>query len=380
MKKIYIALLLVIGVFGLVSCGEEPVVEDGSDYYVLPDLNGKSRQEIVEVMERNEQAYEIQEFDQENELYSNKFIMYQNYDTGDIVSKSDVVEVLIYPEFTGARTLFELPDLEGFTKDEVLALFEEAGVNITVSIKYPITPESEGYFANYGSGYEAGDIFYLTSYLPVVVYEIEDVSEYYFPIEMEYDGPLLSDIYQDIDPIDPRGGYFEVTLKYASDGDTAVFNYPQEVYDAIISSAKSTRFLNMDTEETFSGGEEEWGKSGSVYTKTLLESAESIILQTDPGDALTGTYGRLLAWIWIKLPGEDEYFLLNYMVVKQGLAQVKYEFGAGLDLSYGDHTYNEWMHIAEDYAKLHDLGQWGPLKDYYWDYQNDEPFYERWHD
>jgi hypothetical protein len=60
------------------------------------------------------------------------------------------------------------------------------------------------------------------------------------------------------------------------------------------------------------------------------------------------------------------------------LAQVKYEFGAGLDLTYGNYTYNEWMHIAEDYAKLNELGQWSELLDYYWDYQNDQPDYTRW--
>ena len=97
------------------------------------------------------------------------------------------------------------------------------------------------------------------------------------------------------------------------------------------------------------------------------------MLQTDPGDNLLGTYGRLLAWIWVKLPGEDEFFLLNYMVVKQGLARVMYEFGAGETISYGDYTYNEWMHIAEDYAIDNDLGQWSDLLDPYWDYENDSP-------
>ena len=253
------------------------------------------------------------------------------------------------------------------------------GINVSFTEEITTDETLDGLFYEYGSLYGEGDSFYITSTLPIVVYALEEPTDiYYWPVEMEYDGPLLQDIYEDIDPIDPRGGYFEVDLYYCSDGDTAVFDYPTNIYNAIISGAKSTRFLNMDTEETYSDEEEEWGKPGSVYTCDLLESAESIILQTDPGDALTGRYGRLLAWVWIKLPGENEYFLLNYMVVKQGLAQVKYELGAGLDLSYGENTYNAWMHIAEDYAVNNGLGQWGDLLDYYWDYENDRPFYSRW--
>ncbi len=173
-----------------------------------------------------------------------------------------------------------------------------------------------------------------------------------------------------IDPVDPRGGYFEVTLINCIDGDTAKFNYPQIIYDAIPNFSNNTRFLNMDTEETY-GTPEEWGKPGSNYTCDLLTSAESIVLQTDPNDGLIDNedYRRLLAWIWVQLPGEEEYYLLNYMVVVQGLAQVKYEFGSGETISYGDYTYNEWMHIAEDYAIENNLGQFGNLLDPYWNYE-----------
>ena len=305
--------------------------------------------------------------------------MYVNFDTGDIVNKSDEVEILVYPDFTGIRTFIYLPDLKGLDQDQIIDYFDMYELNVSFSDTFTDVTSLDGVFSHYGSLYEPGDMFALTSNVSVVVYALDGpMDDYYFPIDMVYDGPLLRDVYETIDPIDPRGGYFDVDLYYCSDGDTAVFDYPTDVYNAIISRAKSTRFLNMDTEETFSGGEEEWGKSGSVYTCSLLESADSIILQTDPGDALTGTYGRLLAWVWVKLPGETDYFLLNYMVVKQGLAQVKYEFGAGLDLCYGDYTYNEWMHIAEDYAKINDLGQWGDQLDYYWDYENEQPFYSRW--
>ena len=381
MKKLFLLLIFVALSFTLIACGD--VVDDpdtgSGDYLVLPDLNGKTDEEIIKIFDDYGQEFTLSEFDQESEIYQNEFIMYVNFDTGDIVNKSDEVEILVYPDFTGIRTFIYLPDLKGLDQDQIIDYFDMYELNVSFSDTFTDVTSLDGVFSHYGSLYEPGDMFALTSNISVVVYALDGpMDDYYFPIDMVYDGPLLRDVYETIDPLDARGGYFDVDLYYCSDGDTAVFDYPTDVYNAIISRAKSTRFLNMDTEETFSGGEEEWGKSGSVYTCSLLESADSIILQTDPGDALTGTYGRLLAWVWVKLPGETDYFLLNYMVVKQGLAQVKYEFGAGLDLSYGDYTYNEWMHIAEDYAKINDLGQWGDQLDYYWDYENEQPFYSRW--
>ena len=377
MKKM-IMLIIVLLVFTLTGCKQD---EGSGEYYVLPDFNGYTKEEIINELEDVGQSYTIEVFEEEIELYSNQFIMYKGNNTGDIVDKTKEVTILVYPVFSGERTFVLLPDLTGLNKEDIEAYFEDYNINVSFSETLESTEENQGLFVGYGGFYEIGDMFYVTSTVSVIVYkEYEDQSIYYFPIDMVYDGPYLDESYGSIDPINPRGGSFDVGLLGCRDGDTASFNYPTDVYDAIISSSKTTRFLNMDTEETYSGGEEEWGKPGSVYTCSLLEQATSIKLQTDPGDSLTGTYGRLLAWVWIKLPGEDEYFLLNYMVVKQGLAQVKYEFGAGLDLEYGDYSYNEWMHIAEDYAKENELGQWGDLLDYYWDYQNDQPNYFRWHE
>ena len=378
--KRYLVLLITILLFSLTGCkGDE--VDSSKQYYVLPDLNGYTVDEIETTLNEVGQSYKISVFEDEIELYENQFIMYVDVNTGDIVDKNKEIEILVYPPFTGVRTFLLLPDLTGFNREEIELYFDEYEINVSFSETLESTDSNQGLFVDYGSFYEIGDRFYLTSSVSVIVYkEFRDESLYFYPIDMVYDGPILDEVYAGIDPIDPRGGYFDVTLKYCTDGDTAVFNYPTDIYDAIISSSKSVRFLNMDTEETFSGGEEEWGKPGSVYTCSLLQSAEEIRLQTDPGDSLTGTYGRLLSWVWIKLPGEEDFFLLNYMVVKQGLAQVKYEFGAGLELEYDSVTYNSRMHKAEDYAKLYDLGQWGDKLDYYWDYQSDQPYYFRWHE
>lgn len=377
MKRVSL-LIITILVIVLSGCVTNPDI--GHNNIVLPNLEGLNETEIQEVFTNLEHPISFEYYEEENEMLSNIFVEYKDYSGGDIVNETNEIIIIIYPVFTGETTLIILPDLTGLKKAEIITIFEELGVNISFVNNGISTEETANMFIEYGQYMVTGDTFLITNILPIIIYpEFNNNSIYFSPIEMEYNGPYLSEEYQDIDPLNPRGGYFDVTLSYCGDGDTAVFNYPQEVYDAIDSSAKSVRFLNMDTEETYYGGEEEWGKPASVYTCILLTSAEEIILQTDPGDNLLGTYGRLLAWIWIKLPGEDEFHLLNYIVVKQGLAQVKYEFGAGETISYGEHTYNEWMHIAEDYAKAENLGQWGYLKDYYWDYEKDEPDRTRWY-
>ena len=273
------------------------------------------------------------------------------------------------------ETCITLPDLDGYTKEELETELLGLNINFTYTFYNGGNPETGDIFVKY-IGYEVGDVIAIEDSIVVEIYPA--VIDYFEVIDMDYDGPYLDEVFRTINYLVPRGGYFEVTLKSCTDGDTAQFHYPNDVYEAIESNAKSARFLNMDTEETYNGGEEEWGKPASVYTCSLLQNAESIVIQTDPDDALLGTYGRLLSWIWIQLPNEEEYFLLNYMVVKQGLAQVKYEFGAGETISYEGITYNEWMHIAEDYAIENSLAQWGNGIDYYWNYEDNEPFYSRW--
>lgn len=264
-----------------------------------------------------------------------------------------------------------LPDITGLTRTEIEIIFTDLDAEIQFFYFGDATIENSLLFKEYGQFLSVGDSYDKDKVLPIITYpEYSSVSPFFEIIDLVYDGPYLDESFNSIDPVDPRGGYFEVTLGNCIDGDTARFIYPQIIYDAIPGFSNNTRFLNMDTEETY-GTPEEWGKPGSNYTCDLLTSAESIILQTDPNDDLIDNddYRRLLAWIWVQLPGEDEFFLLNYMVVAQGLARVKYEFGSGETISYGDNTYNEWMHIAEDYSILNDLGQWGDLLDPYWNYE-----------
>ncbi len=378
MKKKLFRILIIILLFGLSGCSN--TVETAHDNIVLPDLSGMNKREITEVFNNLNHDVVFEYTTEQDELLAETFIEYKDYQSGDIINETNEVVVILYPIFTGETTYLTLPDLSGLSREEISALFADLDVAITFVTSGEVTEETSNMFISYGQFLVPGDSFIKTSVLPIIIYpDFYGEINYFSPIEMIYDGPLLSSDFESIDPLEVRGGYFSVTLKSCIDGDTAAFNYPIDVYNAIENPAKTTRFLNMDTEETYSGGEEEWGKPASVYTCELLTSAEEIILQTDPGDNLLGTYGRLLAWIWIKLPNEDNYELLNYIVVKQGLAQVKYEFGAGETISYGEHTYNEWMHLAENYAKSNSLGEWGDALDYYWNYEENKPYWSRWY-
>ncbi len=214
-----------------------------------------------------------------------------------------------------------------------------------------------------------------------------DPDVYFLPdYDMVYDGPRLDMDFLNIAPAEydadegkyvGTGGAYYVTYDPANgpsrciDGDTTVFEYPPYVYDLIINNAKSTRYFNIDTPETWPfGAEEEWGATATVYVCEMLSRAESIIIQSDPGDNFLDIHNRLLGWIWIRMPGEDDYMLLNYLIVRQGLATVEYLFGAGeTDTTmYAGYTYTWWMFFAEN-AAIHDnLGMWGSLKEYYYDY------------
>lgn len=370
MKRLkYVIALLIM--FTLVACTNTET-PDSNNWVVLPDLNGYLETEVVEQLTALDLNFTVQYADEQIRELAGQFIMYEDTLIGDIVNTEDALVVLVYPEYT--LDLIELPDIIELTTQELIAYFNEASYAYVFNYIETEDNTLDNVVLGYANGFEAGDSFDTISAIEIDVYKyVDDTVNVFEVLELEYDGPILDDALIGAEYMDPRGGAFMVTLKYCTDGDTAKFNYPSDIYDAILSSAKSVRFLNMDTEETYSGGEEEWGKPASVYTCSLLNSAESIAIQTDPGDALLDTHGRLLGWIWIQLEVDGPYQLLNYMVVQQGLAQVKYEFGAGETLLVDGITLNAWMHIAEDQAIEYSRGQWGNLIDKYWDYENNQP-------
>lgn len=135
-------------------------------------------------------------------------------------------------------------------------------------------------------------------------------------------------------------GYEIVQFMGQSDGDTANF--------VLMEGIRATRFLAIDTPETNSstGGLHPYALPAKEYTKDKLENAETIILEMDEESDIEDNYGRLLAWVWVD--GE----LLNYKLVEEGLAWVKY--------LYGDYKYNDQMIKVESEAQKKDVGLWAP--------------------
>ena len=142
-------------------------------------------------------------------------------------------------------------------------------------------------------------------------------------------------------------GYAIATLEACIDGDTATFKVNGLIHD--------TRFLAIDTPETSHPtiGKEPWGMAAKKFTCDILTNAKEIIIERDPESDIFDDYSRLLGWIWVD--GE----LLNYLLVEESLAYVKY--------LYGDYEYTNAFIIAEanarkDKVKIH--GEDDPDFDY----------------
>ena len=110
----------------------------------------------------------------------------------------------------------------------------------------------------------------------------------------------------------------EVTVKTFVDGDTTHFHVPESVHPSGVLKA---RYLAVDTPES-TGRIEEYGKAASLYTRSKLESAVSIIVESDDAQwNIDSTGERYLVWVWYKTSESDEYRNLNVELLEQGLAR-----------------------------------------------------------
>lgn len=109
----------------------------------------------------------------------------------------------------------------------------------------------------------------------------------------------------------------EVTVKTYVDGDTTHFNVPESFLETGVIKA---RYLGINTPES-TGKIEEYGKAASKFTKAKLESATSIIIESDD-DQLNAdsTGGRYLLWIWYRTADDQDYRNLNIEILQNGLA------------------------------------------------------------
>ena len=109
----------------------------------------------------------------------------------------------------------------------------------------------------------------------------------------------------------------EATVKSYIDGDTTHFYVDNSVCEDGILKA---RYLAINTPES-TGKIEEWGKAASKFTRSKLEQAVSIILESDNDKwNIDSTGERHLVWVWYKTAEDAEYRNLNIEILQEGYA------------------------------------------------------------
>ncbi len=109
----------------------------------------------------------------------------------------------------------------------------------------------------------------------------------------------------------------EVTVKNFVDGDTTHFFVPETVTETGLLKA---RYLAVNTPES-TGKIEQWGKKASSFTREKLESADSIIIESDSNTwNLDSTGERHLVWVWYRPAGQETYRNLNIELLQNGLS------------------------------------------------------------
>ncbi|MBQ4639858.1 MAG: thermonuclease family protein [Clostridia bacterium] len=110
----------------------------------------------------------------------------------------------------------------------------------------------------------------------------------------------------------------QVTVKTFIDGDTVHFFVPESVIPGGVLKA---RFLAVNTPET-TGKVEEYGKKAADFTRSRLENAHSIILESETDAWQKDTTGdRYLAWVWYQEAEGQPWRNLNIEILQMGLAR-----------------------------------------------------------
>ncbi len=148
----------------------------------------------------------------------------------------------------------------------------------------------------------------------------------------------------------------EVTVKTFVDGDTTHFNVPH-TFNA--SGILKARYLAVNTPES-TGKIEKWGKRAAAFTRSKLENAYSILVESDDSSwNLDSTGGRYLVWVWYKTDKDSEYRNLNLEILQNGLC---------IASSTANNRYGETCMAALNQAKAQKLFVYSKDKD--------EDFYE----
>ena len=112
----------------------------------------------------------------------------------------------------------------------------------------------------------------------------------------------------------------EATVKSFIDGDTTHFWVDQTKCESAADGILKARYLAINTPES-TGKIEPWGKAASKFTRSKLEGAVSIILESDDNKwNIDSTGERHLVWVWYKTSADGEYRNLNLEILQEGYA------------------------------------------------------------
>ena len=111
----------------------------------------------------------------------------------------------------------------------------------------------------------------------------------------------------------------EATVKSFIDGDTVIFTVPTTVVE---NGTMQVRLVGINAPES-TGMIEDYGIAAAQFTKSALQSAVSIIIESDSNAWNTDSMGeRYLVWVWYKTEAEGEYRNLNIELLQNGLANL----------------------------------------------------------
>ena len=160
---------------------------------------------------------------------------------------------------------------------------------------------------------------------------------------------------------DPNSGraYAYVKVHSYVDGDTTHFETTDGTVIGTLDYVKA-RYLAINTPES-TGVIEPWGKKASNYTRTQLEKATSIIIESDSDTwNYDSTGSRYLLWVWYKTAEDTDYRNLNLEILQQGLA-----FGSNVSSNvYGEVAFTILTQSTN--LKLHVFNKAVKDPDYYY--------------
>ncbi len=143
----------------------------------------------------------------------------------------------------------------------------------------------------------------------------------------------------------------QVTVKTFVDGDTVHFYVPETVQESGVLKA---RFLGVDTPEV-TGKIEEYGKRAALFTRSKLENAVSIIIESENNQWNKDSTGdRYLVWVWYKESETGPWRNLNIELMQNGLASPK---------STASTRYGDTCMAALEQAKKQKLSVYSGQKD-----------------